>query len=109
RPSSRMIDRFSDGRVLIAGDAAHIHPPTGGQGLNSGLQDMMNLGCGLVPASILSSYNEERHPMIRTMLQLTGHLDTKTRDNMQDGLNRSTDLSMLEINYRWSRIVVDDQ
>ncbi|EIN05600.1 hypothetical protein PUNSTDRAFT_137704 [Punctularia strigosozonata HHB-11173 SS5] len=61
RPSSRMVDRFSEGRVFVAGDAAHVHPPTGGQGLNSGVQDAVNLGWklalvakGLAPTSLLS-------------------------------------------------------
>ncbi|EIN05284.1 hypothetical protein PUNSTDRAFT_92155 [Punctularia strigosozonata HHB-11173 SS5] len=117
KPSSRMVEKFSEGRVFVAGDAAHIHPPTGGQGLNSGLQDAVNLGWklalvdrGYAPPSILSSYSEERHPVIRAMLQLTGDLYTKTRGaNIKESLNRSTPVYMLEINYRWSGIVVDDR
>ncbi len=44
RPNIRMAERFRDGRVFLAGDAAHVHPPTGGQGLNTGIQDGYNLG-----------------------------------------------------------------
>ncbi|WP_126283059.1 FAD-dependent monooxygenase [Burkholderia stagnalis] len=62
--------RYRKGRVLLAGDAAHIHSPLGGQGLNLGLGDAMNLGWKLAstirgdaPASLLDSYQHERHPI----------------------------------------------
>jgi 2-polyprenyl-6-methoxyphenol hydroxylase-like FAD-dependent oxidoreductase len=62
--------RYRDGRVLIAGDAAHIHSPLGGQGLNLGLGDAMNLGWklaatvqGWAPAGLLDTYQQERHPI----------------------------------------------
>ncbi|QHP74439.1 FAD-dependent oxidoreductase [Bradyrhizobium sp. LCT2] len=61
---------YRRGRVLLAGDAAHIHSPLGGQGLNLGLGDAMNLGwklaatiCGGAPADLLDSYSRERHPV----------------------------------------------
>jgi len=61
---------YRDGRVLLAGDAAHIHSPLGGQGLNLGLGDAMNLGWklaatlrGTAPAGLLDSYSSERHPV----------------------------------------------
>ncbi|MFX9638736.1 FAD-dependent monooxygenase, partial [Acinetobacter baumannii] len=57
-------------RVLLAGDAAHVHPPMGGQGLNIGVQDAVNLGWKLAqvvkltsPDSLLDSYQTERHPV----------------------------------------------
>jgi 3-(3-hydroxy-phenyl)propionate hydroxylase len=82
------ISRFSDmtrqaatyrkGRVLVAGDAAHVHSPDGGQGLNTGLQDAVNLGwklarvvSGTAPDSLLDSYHAERHPVAARVLRNT--------------------------------------
>jgi hypothetical protein len=65
-------------RVLLAGDAAHIHPPTGGQGLNLGIQDAFNLGWKLAaevnrwaPTGLLDSYHTERHPVAADVLNNT--------------------------------------
>ncbi|MFC0844136.1 FAD-dependent monooxygenase [Streptomyces noboritoensis] len=70
RISHRIVDRYADGRVFVAGDAAHIHPPTGAQGMNTGIQDACNLAWKLVlvvrgkagPA-LLTSYDAERRPV----------------------------------------------
>ncbi len=70
RISHRLADRYGIGRVFIAGDAAHIHPPTGAQGMNTGIQDAHNLAWKLALAvhgdaapGLLDSYHSERHPI----------------------------------------------
>jgi 2-polyprenyl-6-methoxyphenol hydroxylase-like FAD-dependent oxidoreductase len=76
--AARQLERYRHGRVLFAGDAAHIHLPVGGQGLNLGLQDAVNLGWklaarvrGHAPAGLLDSYHGERHPVATRVLVST--------------------------------------
>jgi 2-polyprenyl-6-methoxyphenol hydroxylase-like FAD-dependent oxidoreductase len=76
--ATRMATQYRSGRVFLAGDAAHIHPPMGGQGLNMGVQDAFNLGwklagavAGWAPADLLDTYHAERHPVAADVLDLT--------------------------------------
>ncbi|GII88801.1 FAD-dependent oxidoreductase [Sphaerisporangium siamense] len=75
---TRQAERYRVGRVLMAGDAAHVHPPLGGQGLNLGIQDAFNLGWklaaevgGWAPEGLLDSYHAERHPVAADVLNNT--------------------------------------
>jgi 2-polyprenyl-6-methoxyphenol hydroxylase-like FAD-dependent oxidoreductase len=76
--ATRLAERYRVGRVLLAGDAAHIHPPLGGQGLNLGVQDAFNLGWklaaqirGWAPETLLDTYQAERHPVAEDVLDNT--------------------------------------
>jgi 3-(3-hydroxy-phenyl)propionate hydroxylase len=75
---ARQAARYRAGRVLLAGDAAHVHSPKGGQGLNIGVQDAVNLGwklaqvvLGKLPESLLDTYHAERHPVGARVLRNT--------------------------------------
>jgi 3-(3-hydroxy-phenyl)propionate hydroxylase len=75
---TRQAAAYRDRRVLLAGDAAHVHPPMGGQGLNIGVQDAVNLGWKLAqvvkkisPESLLDTYHAERHPIAARVLRMT--------------------------------------
>ncbi|MBQ0825045.1 FAD-dependent monooxygenase [Streptomyces tagetis] len=76
--ATRQAETYRQGRMFLAGDAAHVHFPIGGQGLNTGFHDAMNLGwklaaqvAGWAPPGLLDTYHEERHRAGRRMLQLT--------------------------------------
>ncbi|THH07808.1 hypothetical protein EW145_g3128 [Phellinidium pouzarii] len=147
----RMVDHFQKGRVFVAGDAAHVHSPMGGQGLNSGIQDSFNLAwklalviSGSASPALLASYEEERLPVIGDMLFETTKLHRKVFvdkgdqgavQGIQDTMDilkqaaapltvsspadektgqgnpffRRRKLFQLELNYRWSPIVLDER
>ena len=76
--TARQAASYRKGRVFVAGDAAHIHPPDGGQGLQTGVQDAVNLGWklaqvvkGISPESVLDTYHSERHPIGARVLRNT--------------------------------------
>ncbi len=76
--ATRLAEQYRVGRAFLAGDAAHIHPPVGGQGLNLGVQDAFNLGWklaaavnGWAPEDLLDTYQTERHPVAAAVLDNT--------------------------------------
>jgi 2-polyprenyl-6-methoxyphenol hydroxylase-like FAD-dependent oxidoreductase len=86
---ARMVERFRAGRVFLAGDAAHLHSPSGGQGITTGMQDAYNLGWKLAqvlrhgaPEALLDTYDEERRPAARAVLATT---DRNTRVMFAEG------------------------
>jgi 2-polyprenyl-6-methoxyphenol hydroxylase-like FAD-dependent oxidoreductase len=104
KPQVRMVDRYRVGRVFLAGDAAHVHPPTGGQGLNTGVQDAYNLGWKLAyvarggPDSLLDSYELERLPIASAMLGLSKQLYQSRSIKRGDATNQ------LALHYRTSAL-----
>ncbi|EED83918.1 hypothetical monooxygenase [Postia placenta Mad-698-R] len=121
-PNVRMVNKFSEGRVFVAGDAAHVHSPSGAQGMNSSVQDALNLGWKLAlverefaPQSLLDTYTEERLPVIAHMLKQTTNLFKTTRNPAAHGgdasqaWTRPRDMKMLGVNYRWSSIVLNER
>lgn len=101
--NARLADRFRVGRVFLAGDAAHTHPPTGGQGLNTSVQDAYNLGWKLAavragaPDDVLDTYEAERRPVAAAMLQLsTALLDAARRGG---DMRRGREARQLDLAY----------
>ncbi|THA79452.1 pentachlorophenol monooxygenase [Streptomyces sp. A0642] len=93
RISHRIVDRYGDGRVFVAGDAAHIHPPTGAQGMNTGIQDACNLAWkialvvrGEAGPALLTSYDAERRPVGEEVVGRTVRHATKGIENDADDL-----------------------
>ncbi len=102
---SRQAASYRDGRVLLAGDAAHVHPPQGGQGLNTGVQDAVNLGWKLAqvvnqvsPESLLDTYQDERHPVGARVLHNTmAQVALATPDDRHQALRETvTDLLSMD-------------
>jgi 2-polyprenyl-6-methoxyphenol hydroxylase-like FAD-dependent oxidoreductase len=117
RPNVRMVDRYRVGRVFLAGDAAHVHPPAGGQGLNTGIQDAYNLGWKLgqvlagAPEALLDTYEEERLPIAAHVLGLSSRLHRQASAS-GGGLKpqrRGADTQQLAISYRGGSLSHDEQ
>ncbi|MGL9619561.1 FAD-dependent oxidoreductase [Bradyrhizobium sp. U531] len=109
--NARLADRYRDDRVFLMGDAAHIHPPTGGQGLNTSVQDAYNLGWKLAAvidgasATLLDSYECERRPVAAGMLGLAGELLEAAK---RGDLKRGREVQQLDIGYPGSPLALED-
>ncbi len=108
--NARLAARYRVGHVFLTGDAAHIHPPTGGQGLNTSVQDAYNLGWKLAAVlrgagdNLLDSYEIERRPVAEAMLGLsTRLLDAGKRGD----ISRGREVRQLDIGYPVSPINVE--
>jgi 2-polyprenyl-6-methoxyphenol hydroxylase-like FAD-dependent oxidoreductase len=105
--SARLADAYRVGRVFLTGDAAHIHPPTGGQGLNTSVQDAYNLAWKLgavlngAPDALLETYEEERRPIAAAMLGLASGLLEKAQ---QGDMRRGRDVHQLDLGYTGSSL-----
>ncbi|MFI6345725.1 FAD-dependent oxidoreductase [Streptomyces sp. NPDC050560] len=100
--NARLADSYRSGRLFLAGDSAHCHPPTGGQGLNTGIQDAYNLGWKLAaaldgaPDTLLASYEQERRPIAAAVLGMSERLLEAARN--QD-FRRGRETSQLDLGY----------
>ncbi|GHF48379.1 hypothetical protein GCM10010218_32330 [Streptomyces mashuensis] len=111
RLRSAMADRFREGRVLLAGDAAHVHPPTGGQGLNTSVQDAYNLGWKLAallrgaPEALLDSYDAERRRVAADVLALSAKVLRADLSEREAGMStRGEDTHQLKLGYPGSAL-----
>ncbi|MEU1085289.1 FAD-dependent oxidoreductase [Streptomyces sp. NPDC005892] len=116
RVNVRMADRFRDGRVLLAGDSAHVHSIAGGMGMNTGIQDAFNLGwklahvlTGLAAPALIDTYEEERLPVAAWTLDFTSARLAETMAAIRrpgGGLDSATapEASGLSTGYRWSSL-----
>jgi 2-polyprenyl-6-methoxyphenol hydroxylase-like FAD-dependent oxidoreductase len=102
--AARQAETYRKGRVLVAGDAAHIHPPDGGQGLQTGVQDAMNLGWklaqvirGVSSEGLLDTYHAERHPVGARVLRNTMASALLRRDDDRTSAARNTIAELLHM------------
>ncbi len=115
RANIRIVDRYREGRVFLAGDAAHIHSPAGGQGMNTGIQDAQNLGWKLAAvvqgasASLLESYEAERRPVALGVLALSNARLQQVIEERSLITRRDASTMQLGIGYRGSVLVRDDR
>ncbi len=113
RANIRLVDRYRQGRVFLAGDAAHIHSPAGGQGMNTGIQDAYNLGWKLAAvadgacSALLDSYEAERRPIAAGVLALSNDRLAQTIEHKE--IRRDASTIQLGVGYRDSALARDDR
>jgi 2-polyprenyl-6-methoxyphenol hydroxylase-like FAD-dependent oxidoreductase len=115
RANIRLVDRYRQGRVFLAGDAAHIHSPAGGQGMNTGIQDAANLGWKLAAAAdagasaLLDTYQAERRPVAAHVLGLSNTGLAQALDEKAIPTRRDQSTIQLDVGYRGSTLARDDR
>lgn len=115
RANIRLVDRYREGRVFLAGDAAHIHSPAGGQGMNAGIQDSYNLGWKLAAVAkgaspaLLDTYEAERRPVAAGVLALSNALLKKAIERKDILTRRDASTLQLDVGYRGSVLARDDR
>jgi 2-polyprenyl-6-methoxyphenol hydroxylase-like FAD-dependent oxidoreductase len=110
RANVRMVDRYRQERVFLAGDAAHVHSPAGGQGMNTGIQDACNLGWKLAAviggagASLLDTYQSERLPIAAGVLGISNEIMASTVAAGTIQMRHDDRTLQLDLNYRSSSL-----
>jgi len=114
RPNIRLAERYSVGRIFIAGDAAHVHPPTGAQGLNTGVQDAYNLAWKLAqvisgaPQQLLDTYEEERRPIAAGVLGLSTKKYETLGSLKSSSIERGKDEQQLLLTYQGGPLATEN-
>ncbi|WP_290059402.1 FAD-dependent oxidoreductase [Amycolatopsis solani] len=112
RANVRLAARYREGRVFLAGDAAHIHSPAGGQGMNTGIHDAHNLGWKLAMGAspvLLDSYEAERRPVAADVLALSDARLAEAAERKSIPIRRDARTAQLAVTYRGSVLARDDR
>ncbi|MGA5300651.1 FAD-dependent oxidoreductase [Nucisporomicrobium flavum] len=109
RANIRLADRYREGRVFLAGDAAHVHSPAGGQGMNTGIQDAYNLGWKLASPALLDTYEAERRPVAARVIALSNARLAASLARNDLPTRRDASTIQLDVGYRGSALARDDR